>query len=298
MERTRTDVTAGMRPRRIWQLGLTLWNFGRRKPLGGFGALLALTSVSVALLAPVLAPHDPNEISGNLFRAPGKEFLLGTDNFGRDQLSRLLWGSRISIYVGIMSVSLGVTAGSLLGLVTGYWAGSAFDTILQRLVDALMGFPILILALILSVALGASVNSVVLAISLAYAPTAQRVLRAAALSVRDAQYVEAARAIGCGTPRILIFHVLPQCVAPYLVIATTMLGQAIVVESAISFVGAGPPPPTPTWGNMLSVGARHYAETAPWLVIFPGLAISLSVFGFSLLGDAVRDVLDPRLRKA
>ena len=285
------------RPGAVWRAGKALGTFARRKPLGAMGALLILLAVAIALLAPVLAPYNPIEILyGKQFRSPGAEFLLGTDNYGRDVFSRLLYGARVSLYVGIASVLLGVTGGALLGLVSGFWAGSAFDTSLQRAVDSLMAFPTLIMALIISVALGSSVNSVVLAISLAFGPDAQRVLRSASLAVREAQYVEAARAVGCSTPRLLFVHILPQCIPPYLIIATALLGQAIIVESAISFVGAGPPPPTPTWGNMLSEAARFYAEKAPWLVVFPGLAISLSVYGFNLLGDAVRDVLDPRLR--
>lgn len=276
---------------------MAVGSFARRKPLGFFGALLILASVSAALLAPAIAPHDPVEIFfGKEFRAPGGEFLLGTDKYGRDVLSRLLYGARVSLSVGLASVALGATTGSFIGVLSGFLAGSTFDTVFQRLVDALMAFPTLILALILSVALGASVGSVITAISLAFAPQALRVLRSAAIATREAQYVEAARSIGCTTPRVFFLHVLPQCVAPYLIIGTAMLGQAITVESAISFVGAGPPPPTATWGNMLSEAVRHYAERAPWLVILPGLAISLTVYGFNLLGDAVRDVLDPRLR--
>ncbi len=276
---------------------MAVGSFARRKPLGFFGALLIMASVSAALLAPIIAPHDPVEIFfGKEFRAPGGEFLLGTDKYGRDVLSRLLYGARISLSVGLASVALGATVGSFIGVLSGFLAGSTFDTMFQRLVDALMAFPTLILALILSVALGASVGSVITAISLSFAPQALRVLRSAAISAREAQYVEAARAIGCTTPRVFFLHVLPQCVAPYLIIGTAMLGQAITIESAISFVGAGPPPPTATWGNMLAEAVRHYAERAPWLVILPGLAISLTVYGFNLLGDAVRDVLDPRLR--
>ena len=291
------DTLSLGRPGALGRAGKALCTFARRKPLGAAGALLILLAVFLALLAPALAPYNPIEIHyGKQFRPPGGEFLLGTDNYGRDVLSRLLYGARVSLYVGIASVALGVTGGSLLGLVSGFWAGSPFDTALQRVVDALMAFPTIIMALIISIALGSSVNSVVIAISLAFGPDAQRVLRSAALSVREAQYVEAARAIGCSTPRILFLHILPQCIPHYLIIATALLGQAIIVESAISFVGAGPPPPTPTWGNMLSEAVRFYAERAPWLVVWPGLAISLTVYGFNLLGDAVRDVLDPRLR--
>lgn len=270
--------------------------FSRRHPLGALGALLTLTALTLALVAPLLAPYDPTEIFyGRQLRAPSEQFPLGTDSYGRDVLSRLLWGARVSLVVGISSVAIGVLGGTLLGLVSGYWAGTRFDTLLQRLMDALMAFPTLILALIISASLGSSILSVIVAISLAFAPEVQRIIRSAAITVREAPFIEAATVVGCGTPRILFVHVLPQCIPSGLVIATTLLGQAIIVESAISFVGAGPAPPTPTWGNMLSE-AVHFAEQAPWLAVFSGMAISLSVYGFNLLGDALRDALDPRLR--
>lgn len=277
--------------------GKRVGSFVRRKPLGAFGGLLVGVGIIVAILGPFWAPYDPFAIARtSVFTPPGKDFLLGTDNYGRDVLSRLLYGARVSIFVGLASVALGTTGGALLGLVSGYLAGSLFDTFVQRIVDSMMALPTLILALILSISLGSSALSVVVAIALAFMPEVQRVVRASALSIKDAQYVEATRAIGASSSRIILRHVLPQCIPPYLVIGTAMLGQAIIVESSISFVGAGPPPPTPTWGNMLSEAARFYATKAPWLVIIPGLAISLTVYGFNLLGDALRDVLDPRLR--
>lgn len=280
-------------------LGLArgIGRFVRRKPLGGVGGVLVVGVVAVALLAPWLSPYDPSDIlPGKQFVSPRAGFPVGTDNLGRDQLSRIIWGAQVSVYVGIMAVAVGSTAGSLLGLVSAY-LGGAFDTLVQRVVDAVMAFPTLVLALIIASTLGASVNNVVLAIAIVLMPQSSRVVRSVALSVKEVQYVEAARAIGCGHIRVLFHHILPQCMAPYLVIATAEVGVAVVVEASISFLGAGPPPPTPTWGNMLSGAARQFAERAPWLVIFPGMAISLAVFGFNMLGDALRDVLDPRLRR-
>ncbi|MDO8530710.1 MAG: ABC transporter permease [Dehalococcoidia bacterium] len=292
---TRTTVPAN--PLRLAARVLrSIASFVRRKPLGGVGALLVIASLATALLAPLLAPYDPSDIlPGKLFLSPRTGFPAGTDNLGRDQLSRIIWGSQVSVYVGLTAVALGTTFGSLLGLVSAY-LGGGFDTLLQRLVDALMAFPTLVLALIIAATLGASVNNVVLAIAVVLIPQSSRVVRSVALSVKEAQYVDAARAVGASHARVLFLHILPQCTAPYLIIATAGIGFAIVVEASISFLGAGPPPPTATWGNMLSGAARQFAERAPWMVLFPGIAISLTVFGFNLLGDALRDVLDPRLR--
>lgn len=294
--RTGERLAADQRPGALrWARDIA--RFVQRKPLGGMGGALVLGAVAVALLAPWLSPYDPSEIlPGKQFTSPQPGFLLGTDNLGRDQFSRIIWGAQVSVYVGVMAVAMGTTAGSLLGLVSAY-LGGAFDTVMQRLVDAMMAFPTLVLALIIASTLGASVNNVVLAIAIVLVPQSSRVVRSVALSVKEIQYVEAARAIGCGHVRVLFRHILPQCMAPYLVIATAEIGVAIVVEASISFLGAGPPPPTPTWGNMLSGAARQFAERAPWLVLFPGMAISLAVFGFNMLGDALRDVFDPRLRQ-
>lgn len=298
LDNTTTNVALAASPRGFAARGLkSVVAFAWRKPLGGVGALLVIAALATALLAPLISPHDPTDIlPGQQFVSPRAAFPAGTDNLGRDQLSRIIWGAQVSLYVGIMAVAMGTTVGSLLGLISAY-VGGGFDTLLQRLVDALMAFPTLILALIIASTLGASVNNVVLAIAVVLMPQSSRVVRSVALSVKEAQYVDAARAVGASHLRILFLHILPQCAAPYLIIATAGIGFAIVVEASISFLGAGPPPPTPTWGNMLSGAARQFAERAPWMVIYPGLAISLAVFGFNLLGDSLRDVLDPRLRK-
>jgi peptide/nickel transport system permease protein len=279
------------------EVGRAVGRFALSKPLGALGAVLVAVATAAALFAPVLAPYEPLALHpGEQFQPPGSAFLMGTDQYGRDALSRVLYGARTSLYIGLVSVALGGTIGGLVGLATGYLAGSAFDTTVQRIVEALMAFPSLILGLIFAAALGASENTVVLAIALSLAPQAQRLMRASALAARGVQFVEAARALGVSGARIVRIHILPQCIPSYLILLTSMLGQAMIVESAISFVGAGSPPPTPTWGNMMSEGARLYARHAPWIVVFPGLALSLTVFGFNLVGDALRDVLDPRLR--
>ena len=284
----------GRGPTRSALAGLV--RFGRQRPLGGIGLLLVLAASVTAGFAPVLSPFDPLELhQGQGFVPPGARFWLGTDNLGRDILSRILYGGRVSLYVGLLSVVVGNTLGSLAGLVSAY-LGGMLDTTLQRLVDAVMAFPLLVLALTIVAVLGPSVNNVVAAISVILFPQAARVIRSTVLSVKENPYIDAAQAIGAGQTRIIFVHILPQCMAPYIVLASIAVGWAIVVEASISFLGAGPPPPTPTWGGMLSGAARLYGETAPWMVIFPGLAISLAVFGFNLLGDALRDALDPRLR--
>ncbi len=267
------------------------------KPLGAFGAVVILLVLFVALAAPLLAPYDPLAMNFDApFAPPSGRFVLGADEFGRDVLSRIIWGSRISVYVGVVSVVLGQAIGGTLGLVSGFLGGKV-DVLIQRIVDMLMSFPMLVLALSIVAALGPSPINVVLAISIVQVPRSSRIIRSAALLVKEMQYVEAGRAIGATGARILWRHVLPNCLAPFIVIASTTLGLAILTEASLSFLGVGTPPPNPSWGAMLSGTGRSYVEIAPWLAIFPGLALTLTVFGFNLLGDALRDVLDPRLRK-
>jgi peptide/nickel transport system permease protein len=247
-------------------------------------------------MAPLLAHYDPTALAGGeVLRAPGLQHLLGTDHLGRDIFSRVVYGARLSVYVAMVSVGMGSLLGGILGLVSGYRGGLA-DTIIQRLVDALMALPTLVLALAIITALGAGLHNVVLAIGVAQVPWASRVVRATALAARESQHVEAARATGCSDFRIMTVHILPQCLAPFLVVATAALGAAIIAEASLSFLGLGVPPPAPSWGGMLSGPARDYARVAPWVALAPGVAISLAVYGFNLLGDALRDALDPRLR--
>jgi peptide/nickel transport system permease protein len=273
----------------------SMLRFVRREPLGAVGAALFLLLVVVALLAPLLAPHDPLEIQGRLtYRAPSSAAWFGTDKFGRDILSRVIYGARISLYVGVLTVAIGTTFGLLVGLVSGY-AGGAFDTAMQRVVDSFQAFPTLILALAVVAALGAHLNNVVFAVAVVTWPGASRVIRSAVLGQKQRLYVEAARAMGCGSTRIILRCILPNVFSVYLILATAGLGTAILTEASLSFLGAGVPPPTASWGTMLNEGANT-AVVYPWLPIFPGIAISLAVFAFNFLGDALRDFLDPRLR--
>jgi len=286
------ELTARERP----SLFAVVWAFSRAKPLGAIGAVLVGCVALLALLSPVLAPFDPFELHRRAtFLAPGGEYALGTDNMGRDVLSRVIWGSRLSIFVGLLSVALGTVVGGLLGLVSGYFGG-ATDLTVQRCMDALLAFPMLVLALMVVSVLGASAGNIAIAIAVVLLPQAARVVRSSVLSIKAHEYITAARAMGSGHWRILWQHVLPNSLAPYIVVATTALGWSIIVEASLSFLGLGPPPPFVSWGTMLSEGGREYLSKAPWMAIFPGIALSLAVFGVNLLGDALRDVLDPRLR--
>jgi len=271
-----------------------LVRFARRKPLGAIGAVLVLLLVLVALFAPLIAPYDPRALSFNPFLPPNWVNWMGTDDIGRDIFSRVVYGARLSLYVGLLSVGVGVTLGALWGIVTAYFGG-VWDTLSQRIVDSLMAFPPIVLALGLMAVLGQSVNNVIIALTILLAPTAARTLRSTTLSLKETTFVEAARAIGAGPWRIIFRHILPNTLAPYIVLVSVNIGYAIVVEAALSFLGLGAPPDEPSWGGMLTAGAR-VLEQAPWLALFPGIAISLAVFGLNLLGDAIRDAVDPRLR--
>jgi peptide/nickel transport system permease protein len=260
------------------------------------GAVVLALLIAVAAAASLLATHNPTAQDGmNTLAPPGSDNWLGTDSFGRDLYSRIIFGARISLYVGFVSVLLGATVGTLVGVTSGYLGGKV-DLLVQRVVDAFLGFPTLLLALIMMVALGGSINNVTLAIAIVFTPRFARLSRASALSVREEVYSLAAEAIGCRTMRIVLRHVLPNSLAPVFVLATGYLGQAIVTEAGLSFLGLGVPPPTPSWGGMLRQGADGYMEVAPGVSIFPGLALSIVVFSFAFLGDALRDILDPRLR--
>ena len=268
--------------------------FALRQPLGTAGALVVLALVAVAVLAPQLAPHGPKETAFAPYLAPSGEFPMGTDQVGRDVLSRVIWGARLSLYVGLASVVVGITLGALWGVATAYLGGIS-DLGSQRVVDSLMALPPIILALALMAALGQSVTNVILALIILLTPTAARTVRAVALGVAATPYIEAARAAGGSHWRIISRHLIPNCLASYIVLLTTNVSYAIVVEASLSFIGAGAPPDEPSWGGMLTAGVQAI-ETAPWMVFFPGLAISLAVFGLNLLGDSIRDVTDPRLR--
>jgi peptide/nickel transport system permease protein len=271
-----------------------LARLARRQPLGTLGAFVTVALVLVALLAPWLAPHGPKDVGFAPYQPPSPAFPMGTDHLGRDMLSRVLWGARLSLWVGLSSVLLGITLGAVWGVAAAYFGGAS-DLASQRVVDSLMALPPIVLALGLMAALGQSVNNVILALVVLLTPTAARTVRSVALGVLATPYIEAARAVGCSHARIIFRHVAPNCLATYIVLVTTNLSYAIVLEAALSFLGAGAPPDEPSWGGMLTAGAQAM-EQAPWMIVFPGLAISAAVFALNLLGDAVRDLADPRLR--
>jgi peptide/nickel transport system permease protein len=274
----------------------TLGRFVRRKPLGAAGAVIIVVMVVTALLASWLQTHDPIATdAAYTLGQPTAEHWLGTDHLGRDIYSRIVHGAWVSLLVGLGSTLLGSVLGGMIGLLSGYTGGKT-DLITQRFLDILQGLPLLVLALVMSASLGPSIRNVIIAISIPIIPRAARVIRASVLSIREMQYVEAARALGVQHLRVAFRHILPNTVGPFIVLCTAQLGSAILVEATLSFLGMGVPEPYPSWGRMLSVSAAEYAQKAPHLVLFPGVAISLAVFGSNLLGDALRDTLDPRLR--
>jgi peptide/nickel transport system permease protein len=276
----------------------TILRFCGKKPLGAGGAAIMLVIVLLAIFADVIQTHDPiaTEAADTLAR-PSAAHWMGTDHLGRDIYSRIIHGARVSLMVGVGSTILASVFGGIIGLLSGYIGGKT-DLAVQRVMDILQGLPLLVLALVMSAALGPSIPNVILAISIPIMPRAARVIRASVLSIREFQYVEAARSLGVSHLRIAFRHILPNTVGPFIVLATAQLGSAILTEAALSFLGLGVPEPYPSWGRMLSVSAAEYAQKAPHLVLFPGIAISLAVFGSNLLGDALRDTLDPRLRGA
>jgi peptide/nickel transport system permease protein len=271
--------------------------FLRTKPLGVVGAFIILAMLVVALFAHSLAPYDPYRGDyAAQFARPSAEHWFGTDEFGRDLLSRIMYGARIALLVGFTASFGGCTIGALLGVISAY-AGGNVDLLLERLMDVLLAFPQLILALAIASILGPAVPNVILAVTIPIIPRAARVVRATALAVKEHQYVEAVQALGAARARIVLQHILPNVMAPYLIILTAQLGGAILAEAALSYLGLGAAEPTPSWGLMLSGSAPSYAEKAPWIGLFPGIAISLGVFGFNLFGDSLRDALDPKLRR-
>jgi peptide/nickel transport system permease protein len=259
------------------------------------GGIVGLLIVFLALTAPLIAPYDPLKADfRRMAKSPDTHNYFGTDQIGRDTLSRVIYGARSSLVVAFGAVLLGTTVGSLWGLASGYLGGK-FDIVSQRFMEILQSFPDLILAMAISMAIGTGMHAVIVAIAVTRIPFGGRVIRSAALTVKELAYVEAGQSVGANQLRIMRLHILPQCLAPYLVLATTHLGVAIIIEAALGFLGVGIPPPTPTWGNML---ADSLTSLVPhwWLVFFPGLAITVTVLAFNLLGDGIRDTLDPRLR--
>ena len=268
----------------------------RKYPLGVFGALVVVVMILLAVFANVLSPYDPEENAFEfMLTPPGADFWLGTDQFGRDILTRIIYGARTALFVGFSCAMIGACIGLVLGVASAYFGGR-FDIICQRLVDIVMAFPLIVLALAVVATLGASTVNVIIAITIPFIPQCARVVRSSALAIREIPYVDAARALGYSHMRIIMKHMIPNVMAPYLIMLTTFVGQAILLEASLSYLGMGVQEPTPAWGLMLQGGAEEFAESAPWVPIFPGLAITLAVFGFNLFGDGLRDVLDPRLR--
>jgi|SRR5581483_865038 len=269
----------------------------RRQPLGALGAIVIIVMALAAIFAPYIAPFDPTVGDpASLYQSPNATYWLGTDGFGRDILSRLIYGARVSLVIGFGASLLGVIVGTVIGITSGY-IGGWFDTISQRVVDAMLAFPMLLLALALAAVLGSSVRNVIVALAMPIVPRAARIARASTIVLKSTTFIEASRAIGCSNLRTIVHHILPNTFAPLLVIATAYLGLAIVQEAALDYLGAGIQEPQPSWGLMMSGSATSLALVAPWIVLFPGLAISLVVLASNLLGDAIRDVLDPKLQR-
>ncbi len=288
------------RARHPWWYGTV--RFARKKPLGAVGALMFLSLIFMAVFSPFISPYDPNETHPkDRLTAPGaasksgNTYLLGTDYLGRDLTSRLIYGSRVALFVGIWTVIFGVSIGAVAGMASAYFLG-AFDLVLQRVVDGLLAFPAIILALVIVATLGPGLINTFIAISVTNWVGTTRIIRGQTLSVKQNVYVDAARAIGCSDMRIIFRYLLPNVAATIVILASVSLAASIIFEASLSFLGLGTQPPTPSWGRMLSIEGRVYMEAAPWLAIWPGVLISAAVLGINFLGDAIRDLWDPRLR--
>jgi len=288
-----TELEQALRPRRPFSH--VLWTIVRQNPLGVIGFVLIVILLVVAIFAPIIAPYAVGELqTAGLKADPTWGHLFGTDHLGRDMFSRVIYGARISLMVGFISVGVGTGIALVLGIVSGY-SGGAIDNVIQRTVDTAIAFPGLLLLLILAQVLGPSMQTVIIAVGIFIIFPVTRVVRGAVLSERNNQYVEAARALGASTPRILLYHIAPNVTALAIIIATTLLGTAILAEASLSFLGLGIPVPNPSWGTDVSQ-AREHLPLHIWWAFFPGLAITLTVLGFNLLGDSLRDIFDPRLR--
>ena len=268
----------------------------RRYPLGAGGAVIVVVMIVLAVFADVLSPYDPEENAFEfMLTPPGYQFWMGTDQFGRDILTRIVYGARTALFVGFSCAFIGAFTGLVLGVASAYFGGR-FDLIFQRVMDVFMAFPLIIMALAVVSIFGTGTQNVIIAITIPFIPRCARVVRSSALAIREIPYVDAARACGFSDARIILRHMVPNVMAPFLIMISAFVGQAILLEASLSYLGLGVQEPTPAWGLMLQGGAEEYAESAPWVAIWPGIAISLAVFGFNLFGDALRDALDPKLR--
>jgi len=273
-----------------------LKEFMRKQPLGAAGLLIVLVMIFASIFAPVLTPYDPEANAFEfMLTAPNMSFLLGTDQFGRDILTRIIYGAQTALFVGFTAAFIGATVGLVLGVASAFFGGK-FDLIFQRIMDVFMAFPLIILALAVVSIFGTGIQNVIIAITIPFIPRCARVVRSSALAIREIPYIDAARANGFSNARIILRHMVPNVMAPFLIMITAFVGQAILLEASLSYLGLGVQEPVPAWGLMLQGGAEEYVESAPWVAIWPGVAISLAVFGFNLFGDSVRDMLDPKLR--
>ncbi len=297
---SQASTTAALPHEPLWTAARVGWistvlRFARRKPLGALGGLILIALVVAAVFAPQIATHNPNKTSLREARVgPSSAHWFGTDVQGRDQWSRVIYGARISLRVALVSVFAGTLLGAVAGLVSAYMGGTV-DLLVQRLIDMVQAFPALLLAMIVVSVLGATINNLIIAISIVLIPNASRLIRGAALSVKENMYIEAARVVGASDMRVIARHILPNVFPPILILVSVVIGSTIITEASLSFLGLGAQPPASSWGNMLQESQQQISR-APWMAIFPGLAISLVVFGANMLGDALRDVLDPRLR--
>jgi peptide/nickel transport system permease protein len=279
-------------PRRLAALS---WRRLARSPNLVVGAAMLALVVGAAIFAPEIAPHSPiDQAFTDQLRPPSPQHLFGTDEFGRDVFSRVLFGARIALVIGVLADGIAAALGVMLGVLSGYLGGRV-DAVVMRSVDVVLAFPYLLLAMVVVTILGPSLTNAMIAIGIVYTPQFARLVRAAVLAIKEQEFVEAAGAVGAGVGRVLVRHVLPNILSPIIVMATLTVGFTIVETAGLSFLGLGASPPTPEWGSMLATG-RSFMLTAPWIATFPGLAILVTVVGFNLMGDGLRDLLDPRLR--
>ena len=277
------------------RLTFALTQLFRRSAVSLIGGVIVLCVIVVAILAPYIAQHDPiaNDLSKRL-QAPSREHLFGTDEFGRDVFSRVVWGTRISLMVACIVVTIAVMGGVAVGIITGYFLG-LIDTLVMRVIDVMLAFPAILLALAVMASLGSNLSNVMIAIAVAFLPRFARLQRSVVLSIRELDYIQAARAVGASHQRVILRHLFPNCVAPIIVMVTVSAADAILIEASLSFLGLGVQPPTPTWGGVISDG-REFLRNAPWVSTVAGVAIMITVLGLNLMGDGLRDLIDPRLR--
>ena len=291
-----TSPEAQLSPGRHIGIAAKAWNLARGNALGAMGAAIFVLMLVMAIFSPILATHPPNEQNADdRLLPPSASHWMGTDEAGRDVWSRVVYGARVSLYVGVVGVVLATLLGTVVGIASAYLGGRS-DVIIQRIVEVFLAFPTLILALVIMAMLGSSVTNLIFAVVLAFSWRFSRVVRGSALAVKEEPYVDAARAIGASHLRIMARHLFPNVLAPIIVLASTNLGIIIFIEASLSFLGFGTPPPTPSWGRMLSGTSSGYFQIAWWMAFFPGLVLSFAILGVNALGDALRDILDPRLR--